>query len=269
MIREHLELNIFRYNPNTVRGEVINFGLLLRNQSGTFAAMRFVEDDRRLRAFDPDADVEMLAALRAELETRLTSLNSDNEAWLKRVRESFSNSIEISESTPVLAESAEKELAKLIEIYLAEPTRIAERRAASGRRAVFNQMRDAFEFQGVWQDSRMVKNIAASTYTRAGDPLEIDCGYQPNGTVKLFHAVSLEADVNAAKVLAYTYPRLRDGLAKSENAAVTLTAVTEDALEAKDEIAFALETLQANGIQRATVSDLPQIAATARLELRL
>ena len=41
-----------------------------------------------------------------------------------------------------------------------------------------------------------------------GDPLKIDCGYRSDrsravaAVVRMFHAVSLEADVEAAKVLA-------------------------------------------------------------------
>ncbi len=51
------------------------------------------------------------------------------------------------------------------------------------------------------------EEISGAEYTRSGDPLKIDCGYSPNGTVKLFHAVTLQSDVNAAKVLAFSFPR--------------------------------------------------------------
>ena len=40
-------------------------------------------------------------------------------------------------------------------------------------------MRTEFEHAGVWDLLR--KRIAASEYTRPGDPLRIDVGYRPNG----------------------------------------------------------------------------------------
>ena len=52
-------------------------------------------------------------------------------------------------------------------------------------------MREAFEQAGVWKHKQMRKRIAVAEYTHPGDPLKIDCGYRPNGEVKLFHAVSL------------------------------------------------------------------------------
>ena len=70
----------------------------------------------------------------------------------------------------------------------------------------------------------MRKGSRPAEYTHRGDPLKIDCGYAPqtNGTggappradgrVKLFHAISLEADVNSAKVLAFSFPQLRAGI---------------------------------------------------------
>ena len=39
-----------------------------------------------------------------------------------------------------------------------------------------------------------------------------------DGRVKLFQAISLEADVNSAKVLAFSFPQLREGIARVEQA---------------------------------------------------
>ena len=51
----------------------------------------------------------------------------------------------------------------------------------------------------------------------------------------MFQAVSLETDVDAAKVLAFSYPALREGLRRAENAGSELTAVVEDGLSREDE----------------------------------
>ena len=88
-------------------------------------------------------------------------------------------------------------------------------------------MRTEFERAGVW--GLMRKRIAASLYTRPGDPMKIDCGYGPNGVgvIRMFQAVSLEGDVEAAKGLAYSAPQLREGVERVESARLELTAVVE------------------------------------------
>ena len=53
----------------------------------------------------------------------------------------------------------------------------------------------------------------------------------------MFHAVSLAADVEAAKVLAYSAPRLHEGVARIENAALELTAVIEPLRSVAPELA--------------------------------
>ena len=76
------------------------------------------------------------------------------------------------------------------------------------------------------------KRIAASEYTRPGDPLRIDVGYRPNGMIRMFHAVSLEPGVEMAKVLAFSAAGLRAGVERVEKAELELTAVIEPAAKA-------------------------------------
>jgi hypothetical protein len=131
-------------------------------------------------------------------------------------------------------------------------------------------MQSAFEAEGVWNDSRFFKNRRVEQYTRAGDPLKIDCGYTPNGTVKLFHAVSLATDPDSAKVLAFSFPQLADGIARADKKKSELTAVTEDALDQQDEsTAFALETLTKSKIKIVAVTEMDRVAKLAREELRV
>ena len=82
-------------------------------------------------------------------------------------------------------------VAGLAEELAGEPGKLKKRAAIAGA------MRTEFERAGVW--GLMRKRIAASLYTRAGDPMKIDCGYRPNGVIRMFQAVSLEGDVEAAK----------------------------------------------------------------------
>jgi hypothetical protein len=98
--------------------------------------------------------------------------------------------------------------------------------------------------------------------------LKIDCGYSPNGTVKLFHALALTADVNGAKVLAFTLPVLAEGIHHKEGKHSELTAVVEDDLPSDDDqVAFALETLARQQIKVAPLAQMPSLAAIAAREM--
>jgi hypothetical protein len=271
------EFFLLRYVPDVVKGEFVNLGVvLLEEGNGGFTDVRFIRDWRRVRGLDPEADVELLESYEAEIRRLLQShlpelINyrgpmSRREWLLTQMQESFSGALDLTPMTAVLTESPQAELGKLAQMYL-ESERNAQR-AQSGRRAIFNAMRDAFERTGVWRFMRT--QIAVAQYTQEGDPLKIDCGYRPNGVIHLFHAISLKTDVDAAKVLAYTYPTLRDGLLRAETATSDLTAIVEDGLNRSDQaISFALATLANSQIAIATVSDVPQIAERARIDLRL
>ena len=63
------------------------------------------------------------------------------------------------------------------------------------------------------------------------------------------------SDVNAAKVLAFSFPQLPEGIKKAEGKQALLTAVVEDDLPSDDEtVSFARETLEHNAISIAPVA---------------
>jgi hypothetical protein len=261
---KQLEFMLIRYVPDAVKDEFVNIGVLLLN--GDSADLRFTRDWRRVRCLDPAADIEMLEALEADLRQQLTSGVLDRATLLKKLQDYLSNGLQLTAAKGCLAEDPAQELQSLAQMYL--EGRRAGARETSGRQAIVAQMKDAFEQAGIW--ALMKKKIAAAQYTHKGDPLKIDCGYRPNGVIKMFHAVSLDSDVDAAKVLAFTYPDIRDGIARIEKAKSELTAIVEPDLDRTDEaILFALATLERNAIAVATTADLPAIAETARVEMRL
>ena len=279
------EFFLLRYVPDVVKGEFVNVGVvLLENGDGgpstgsgqAFTDVRFTRDWRRVRCLDPEVDIELLESYESELRRLLQSrapeiINyrgpmSRREWLLALMEQSFSGALELAPMSAVLTESPAAELGKLAQAYLESTAR--GRRVQTGRRVIFNVMRDAFEQAGVWP--LMLKNIEVARYTRRGDPLKIDCGYRSNGVIHLFHALSLATDVDSAKVLAFSYSDLRDGLNAAEHAMSDMTAITEDALDLQDEgVAFALATLQNSDVAVARVSEMPQIAERARVELRI
>jgi hypothetical protein len=258
---------VLRYAPDAVKNEFINVGLVLLPPAGS-AQVRFTRDWSRVLCLDPEADIEMLQALENDLRDQLREMNGDHDLILRRIQDSFSNAIQPSEFQACLAASAVSEADELARLYLERPKRRQQAREPGARVAVVARMRSEFEAAGVWP--LMLKNIALSKYTRSGDPLKIDCGYSPNGTVKLFHAVALSSDVNAAKVLAFSFPHLAQGIRKAEGKQALLTAIVEDDLPVDDEtVNFARETLEQNAIRIAPVSTMAAIAREAARELRI
>ncbi|HLJ88169.1 MAG TPA: DUF3037 domain-containing protein [Candidatus Angelobacter sp.] len=261
---------LLRYVPDAVKNEFVNFGLVLL-PSQAAAEVRFTQDWSRVQGLDPQADTDMLEAVARELSEQVLGPGDAQDRILKRIGDSFSNSVQASEPKVCLTDSPVQEANDLAQMYL-ESTRARRPREAGARQSIFRKMRLEFERAGVWQAMR--KGIPVAQYGREGDPLRIDCGYVSRSAVKMFHAVPLRSDVNAAKVLAFSYPQLAEGIAAKEGLQAELTAIVEKGEEGKEGLErndtasrFALETLEMQGIRIAPVSQLGGIAAEAAREL--
>lgn len=251
-----------------MKDEFVNIGIVLIAQGGDaeFADVRFTRDWKRVRCLDPEVDIEILEGIEREIKDRLVEGGATRDWLLHRMADTFSNAIQVTTPKAVLAVSPQEEIGRLAEMYLERNRRGI--RLVTGRMQLFAAMRGEFERQGVW--SLMRHNIPAAEYTHKGDPLKIDCGYRPNGIVHLYHAISLESDVNSAKVLAFSFPKLREGMAKKESAKTRLTAIVESELNRDDDaVAFALATLSASDIIVANLSEMPRIAENVRREMKL
>ena len=278
------EFFLIRYVPDVVKGEFVNIGVLLREAGGNApgtgphdsAVVRFTRDWSRVRCMDADADIGLLEALEGEIGARL-QMRAQDAPDIKPVMEiledTLSNSVQVTEVRACLAESLPAEMEQLMRMYV-EPLKVKTERKRTGRAAIAGAMRTEFERAGVW--GLMRKRIAASLYTQAGDPMKIDCGYRPNGVVRMFQAVSLEGDVEAAKGLAYSAPQLIEGVHRVESARLELTAIVEplravsDAEdEAMERYRFGVEAMERQEIRVVTLSDLARVAETARIELRV
>jgi hypothetical protein len=283
--------------PDAVRNEYVHIGVILREKGGPKAAgadgggagpamVRFTRDWRRVRCLDPEADTALLEGMENELRRRLEA--EPEGKLMQLLSESLSLTVQMTEPKAYLAENLPAGLEELMRMYVEPPPRERVPRL-SGRAAIQAKMRTELERVGVWELMR--KRIAASEYTRPGDPLRIDVGYRPNGLhhladkdttagstfIRMFHAVSLEPGVEMAKVLAFSAAGLRAGVERVEKASLELTAVIEPAakLGATDEeperlemYRFGVETMEEHQIRVLTTSDLDRVAETARRELR-
>ena len=282
--RIQCEFFLVRYVPDAVKNEFVNIGVVLREAGRPETArVRFTRDWARVRCVDPEADTGMLEALEYEVRERLSNGAAETGVMMKVLEDSFSNLLQITEPKPCLADSIPAEMEQLSRMYI-DSRKQRDARRASGRQAISTSIRRQFEAVGVWNVMR--KRIQAAMYTQPGDPLQIDCGYRPNGVIRMFHAVSLEGDLEAAKVLAFSAPQIAQGVNRVENATLELTAIVEPlrGLLGKDseeilatgaeedrveQYRFGVETMERNQIRVMTVADLPRIAERAREELRM
>jgi hypothetical protein len=257
---------LLRYVPDAVKNEFVNIGLVLLPAAGP-AEMRFTSDWTRARCLDPQVDMDVLEALETDLRARLSHGDGDRDSILRTIQDSFSNGLQTSDPKACLAESPALEADELARIYLERPVRRLPREN-SPRQAIVDGMRREFESVGVWRVMR--KDIKAAEFTSPGDPMKIDCGYDPNGTVKMFQALALPGDTNAAKLLAFTFPHLAHGIRKKQNKHAELTAIVSDHLEREEEsVSFALETLAQQSITVAPLAQMANIAAQAAKEMRI
>ena len=210
--RRPCEFQLLRYVPDAVRNEYVHIGVLLREQGAADPVqIRFTRDWRRVRCLDPEADTAMLEGMESELRSRLAA---DADGKLMRILdEALSLNVQLTAPKAYLAESIPAGMDELMRLYVDPPQRERAQRIG-GRAAIHSRMRSEFERAGVWDLMR--KRIAASDYTRPGDPLRIDCGYRPNGVIRMFHAVSFEPGLETAKVLAFSAAVLRAGVERVE-----------------------------------------------------
>ena len=300
--RRGCEFQLLRYVPDAVRNEYVHIGVILR-ETGTAVEsgkvepgkveqgrveVRFTRDWRRVRCLDPDADTALLEGMEGELRRRLqegthlggtnlegTKLEEHGRGLMRILEESLSLNVQMTEPKAYLAESVPAGMEELMRVYVEPPPRERSPRL-SGRAAIQSRMRSEFEHAGVWDLLR--KRIAASEYTRPGDPLRIDVGYRPNGIVRMFQAVSLDPGLETAKVLAFSAAALRAGVERVEKAELELTAViepaarvgaTEEEPERLELYRFGVETMEEHRIRVLTTSDMGRVAETARRELHV
>lgn len=267
--KRQLEFFLLRYVPDAVKGEFVNIGLAMIeiSASGGFADVRFTRDWRRLLCFDPQADLDWLQAMERDLRKRVVEVRNCEEV-MRVLNESFSNTIQLSGVRGCLTDDPVKEIEKMAGIYL-ESTRVGNSRALSGRETILEAMREAWKQAGL---TKFMIPIPARSYTGPGDSFAFDFGYVLGEKIRLFHAVSLKARVDAAVTLAARYPKIARAMSHAERSRLvpSLTAVVDDDLDkTNEEIGFALGMMQENGIRVAETREMPRLAEDARRRLGL
>jgi hypothetical protein len=267
--KKQFEFFLLRYVPDAVKGEFVNFGVVTVGNGANGAELidvRFTKDRSRILCLDPQADLEVLTKVQEEIRNEIGRV-SNEAAFLRRIEDSFSGVIQIERLSPAWSEKTAADEIEIVARAYLEISKQRRVREPAGRQRILEKMRDEFDKTGVL---RFMSAVPAEPYTKAGDPFEFDFGYRVAEKLKLFHAVSMRASVDSGVMLAARYPKILPVMAQVTQATPMLTAVVEDDLDNnRNEVQFATEMMKENGIQVAEMKEIPDIAATARVDLRV
>src|ERR1700752_1142745 len=215
--------HIVRYQPNLIRDEWVNIGVLLLDPSSGRVRQRWIEDPGdlvRLRRLHPAADEDLLLRLPAEFDRQFAGRELEAEAILEKFDETLSNAVQLSPRKGLLARAPDAELDRLYREQV-EPVREPRRGTAEIRTRNDVRSRGADYFRTEKILRLMQRAVRVEEFTVPGDPMRIDFSYRRNGTRGFVHAVALGRDPGQAKLLAFTAEAIRGRLEHPEFLAVT------------------------------------------------
>jgi hypothetical protein len=263
--KRQLELYLLRFLPHALRDDFVTVGLLLLESDGGFAEVRFTRDWRMLQCVAPEVELEWFEMVESEIRKRLGSLRR-REDLIQLMNGRFGTMIDVAPTKAVLTEDPAKEMEVLTSMYLVAMGRGERAQQRTGRVAIASTMKEAFTEAGVLE--LMQRDLDVVKYTGQGDPFRIDFGYRVGSAVKMFHAVSVAANVDQALALAYRYSRVEAGM-RQEQLQASLTAVTDQGMALQEEKQrFAIGMLEQNSVRVRAVGEMAEIAGEVRRELR-
>lgn len=208
---------ILRYNPNLVRDEWVNIGVLLFDPETGERRLRLIEEKEeynRVKRLHRDVDEAVLRDLRSGLEERFAAASPGNGAkggesnraslteLLQKWDEVLSNAVQLAPPKGVIASDLDAELERLYGDHVAVPRRPGRVGAPGSRPQMRAYCQQVFRQARIWD--KIQKFVPVEQYTFPGDPMKIDYGYRRNGTLGLVHTVSVSRAPGDARGLAYT-----------------------------------------------------------------
>jgi hypothetical protein len=266
------EFFLLRYVPDAVKNEFVNIGVVLIEPGAGFADVRFTQDWGRVRRLDPQVDTDWLEAMEREIRAQLHDVPNRN-AWMRRVQESFSGAMQLSETTGCLAEDPAKELATLVKMFVNAPPTVPEKEKKepvhTGRRFILAAMEQAFSAAGI--SKLLMRDMPVESYTAPDDPFRFDFGYRLRGSennIKLLQAVSFKGNDEAGIVFSARYAAVASAMSETLKANVHLTAILDGTVDrTKAKINFAMRCLERPDISVASVKQMPEIARAVASEI--
>jgi len=215
--------HVVRYQPNLIRDEWVNIGVLLLDPATGRVHERWLEepsDLARLRRLHPAADEELLLRLPGEFRRQFAGRELEAQAILQKFDDTLSNAVQLAPSKGLLARDPDAELDRVFREQV-EPLREPRRGAAEIRTRNDLRARAADYFRTEKILRLMQRAVRVEEFTAPGDPMRIDFSYRRNGTRGFVHSVALGRDPGQAKLLAYTAGAIREHVHHTEFLAVT------------------------------------------------
>ena len=160
--RRACEFQLLRYVPDAVRNEFVHIGVILREQGGREPAqVRFTRDWRQGALPGPGGGYRPARGNGDGVAPTLSARAGRD--LMRRLKESLSLSVQLTERKAYLAESLPAGMEELMRLAV-QPLPKEKVPRLSGRAAIQARMRSEFEHAGVWDLLR--KRIAASDLRR-------------------------------------------------------------------------------------------------------
>jgi hypothetical protein len=215
--------HVVRYQPNLIRDEWVNIGVLLLDPATGRVRQRWLDepaDLARLRRLHPAADEDLLLRLPAEFDRQFAGREMEAQAILEKFDETLSTSLQLAPGKGLLCRDPDAELDRVFREQV-EPLREARRGAVEIRTRNDVRARAADYFRSEKILRLMQRGVRVEEFTAPGDPMRLDFSYRRNGTRGFVHSLALGRDPGQAKLLAYTAGAIRERVRHSEFLAVT------------------------------------------------
>lgn len=261
---KQLEFFVLRYVPDAVKGDFVTFGVVLLEPGGG-GEVRLTKDWRRLLCADPQADLEWLQAMETDIQHQVRNAQGRDE-FLKKMHDSFSNTVQLSPMGGITAENMEAALHDLQNIYLKTIRTPALNYEVAGRRRLVNVAETEFEKANVL--GLLMRDVDLAAYTKMGDPQHYDFGWPIGRDISFLHAVSLKKSVDQGMLLAARFPEIRKAIFEREKARARMTVLIEDDLQDRAELGFVLGMMREAEIRVAAEREMPAIAQEVRVQLK-
>ena len=269
---KNCEYFLVRYAPSALRETHVPIGLFLFDDAGQLVRHQITQDWRPVRCLDPEADLALLQSLPAHFDQLVAEARTHSNAavasgaslyeQLRRLHEDSAGSLQIAPPRGVRTEDPEEEFRRLFEEHVQRlrPQRVKKLPLREGSRPwVHVRLSEALKRHALWD--RLEKDIPVEEFTAPGDGFRIDFSYRPNGIRRYLHALSLDRDWNQAKLLSYTFWRIRE---KTE---ASMTAIVADADGALPAIQSCRQILSDSHVAIQPLSDLDRFLQAVRGEL--
>jgi len=261
--KRQFDLLLLRLVPHALRDDFMTVGVVVLEQGGEFADVRFTRDWKRVECFAPDLELEVFEYLELEIRRGLKNIRR-REDLLELLAERFGTVFDVGPSKAMLANDPAEEMRVLERDYLAAMQPV-ERARRLGRLGIVSRMEEAFAGAGVLD--LLQRDIDMKEFTGEGDPFHVDFGFRVGKTLKMFQGLALNLSRDPAVTLAYRYARIQAGMRKRGEEALMTAVISANAMQSKGEVASGIAMLKANEIVVRSVVEMAKIAEEVRREI--